>query len=550
MRYKKSIQNKIIMKNLAFTILILFLVYGTASSQSCLPEGITFSTQEQIDNFQINHPGCTEIEGNVKIHGNDITNLNGLNVLTTIGGFLRIWGNASLVSLTGLENLTSIKGHLIIGDFQEENLSLSSLTGLDNVTSIGGHLSINNNDALTSLTGLDNVTSIGGDLSIWDNDALTSLEGLDNIGPASIDRLFINDNSSLSACEVQSVCDYLVSPFGAVNIYNNASGCNNPAEVANACGFTMPCLPYGTYHLLSQTDIDDFQNNYIDCTELMGAVYIEGSDITNLNGLSVVTSIEAGLVIHETDSLKNLTGLDNLTSIGANLIIGHYSINNYKLASLTGLENLTSIGGVLSIKNNPALISLSGLDNVISIGGGLAIYNNDFLTSLTGLNNVTSIGGWLEIDKNNVLTGLTGLNNINANSITSLYITVNNSLSMCEVQSVCDYLVSPNGTIEIFNNAPGCDSQEEVEEACEGVSVENLNPDGISIFPNPANRQLTIFSNDRTIEEVIIYNQTGQKVLYEKGSVSTIDISNLQSGMYIVEVVSGQKSIREKLMIE
>ena len=33
----------------------------------CLPEGITFSTQAEIDNFQTNYPGCTEIEGDVVI---------------------------------------------------------------------------------------------------------------------------------------------------------------------------------------------------------------------------------------------------------------------------------------------------------------------------------------------------------------------------------------------------------------------------------------------------------------------------------------------------
>jgi S-formylglutathione hydrolase FrmB len=53
---------------------------------SCLPQGITFTNQAQIDNFQTNYPGCTEIEGDVTIAGDDITNLNGLSVLTSIGG--------------------------------------------------------------------------------------------------------------------------------------------------------------------------------------------------------------------------------------------------------------------------------------------------------------------------------------------------------------------------------------------------------------------------------------------------------------------------------
>jgi len=78
------------MKNLVIALLTIHCSLFTAHSfsQPCLPSGITFSTQEQIDNFQTNYPNCTEIEGDVIIEGNDITNLDGLSVLTAIGGFL------------------------------------------------------------------------------------------------------------------------------------------------------------------------------------------------------------------------------------------------------------------------------------------------------------------------------------------------------------------------------------------------------------------------------------------------------------------------------
>ena len=76
--------------------------------QSCLPQGITFSTQASIDNFQTNYPNCTQIEGAVTITGSNINNLNGLNVLTSIGGNLNIGLNPALTSLTGLNNLTYI----------------------------------------------------------------------------------------------------------------------------------------------------------------------------------------------------------------------------------------------------------------------------------------------------------------------------------------------------------------------------------------------------------------------------------------------------------
>lgn len=70
----------------------------------------------------------------------DITNLDGLNLITSIGGSLTIFNNL-LLSLTGLENLTSIGGSLYIGSNGSGNGSyLTSLDGLDNLLSIGGHL--------------------------------------------------------------------------------------------------------------------------------------------------------------------------------------------------------------------------------------------------------------------------------------------------------------------------------------------------------------------------------------------------------------------------
>jgi len=79
------------MKNLKLIILITFhcsLFTLHSLSQPCLQEGVTFSTQEQIDSFQANYPNCTEIEGGVLIEGSDITNLDGLNVITSIGDYL------------------------------------------------------------------------------------------------------------------------------------------------------------------------------------------------------------------------------------------------------------------------------------------------------------------------------------------------------------------------------------------------------------------------------------------------------------------------------
>jgi hypothetical protein len=203
--------------------------------------------------------GLIAIEGELLIgyshpHGGEtgnpaLTSLTGLCNLNSIRLWLNIEGNTALTSLTGLNNLTSIGYDLSIWS----NDSLASLTGLDNLTSIGGNLSVGGNYVLASLTGLENLTSIGGYLDIRDNVVLTGLTGLDNIAAASISGLYIYYNPLLSACEVQSICDYLAAPNGIVEIYNNDEGCNSPEEVEAACivGIINPVIQNSRFKILN-----------------------------------------------------------------------------------------------------------------------------------------------------------------------------------------------------------------------------------------------------------------------------------------------------------
>jgi len=567
------------MKKLICLILSVAISSTWAFSQGCLPEGISFQSQTQVDSFQYQNPGCTKIEGSVFING-DVQNLNGLNMLTSIEGDLtidcvplidmsgldsitHIGGNlgffdTQFVDMTGLGSLDSIGGSLIIGCETNssifcDNPFLINLFGLYDLKVIGGTLLIQHCASLTSLNGLSSLTSTSG-ITIKSNPGLTTITGLANIEVGSINSLTISNNSSLSQCNVQSICSYLGNPGGEVNIFGNMAGCRNPMEVADSCGITLSCLPYGNYWLNSQSDIDNFGTNYPGCNELGGSVYIIGSDIANLNGLDSVTSIGGSLIIgHEwlgggNPLLENLEGLENIDTIGGTLHIQY----NKLLGNLSGLQNLTSIGGYLQLIGNNGFTNLSGLENLISIGSGLEISGNDGLTNLTGLENATSAGSYILIRLNDELTSLEGLDNIEAASVTDLYIYFNEKLVDCAVQSICDYLVNPSGTVDISSNAPGCDSPEEVEAACNEVSVENIGFENeVLLFPNPADKIVTFSGNNGTsIREIVIYNQTGQKVLQSKHVNNTLDISKLRSGMYVVELVTNQGKARKKLMVE
>jgi S-formylglutathione hydrolase FrmB len=176
-------------KDRALTFIDSLLMPPILLPTSCLLEGITFTTQEQIDNFQTNYPECTEIEGDVHIDGESISNLSGLNVLTSIGGFLAII-NTNLPNLEGLENLIFVGGDLRIG-----------------IAFNGWGVP---NPILADISALQNLTSIG-------------------------QNLRMGSNPVLSDCDVQSICAYLADPVGEIEIHDNAPGCNSPEEVEEAC---------------------------------------------------------------------------------------------------------------------------------------------------------------------------------------------------------------------------------------------------------------------------------------------------------------------------
>lgn len=130
-------------------------------------------------------PQLTTITGQIEISVNDsLLSMDGLDALTThegwfdpyvSSGFFMIMFNPQLTSLDALANLQTIGG-----DFLVYNEQLTSYEGLHNVTTVGGYMDVWGTQ-LTSLAGLRSLTSVDGWLNLIDNDALTSFEGLESL---------------------------------------------------------------------------------------------------------------------------------------------------------------------------------------------------------------------------------------------------------------------------------------------------------------------------------------------------------------------------------
>jgi hypothetical protein len=88
------------------------------------------------------------------------------------------------------------------------------------------------------------------------------------------------------------------------------------------------------------------------------------------------------------------------------------------------------------------------------------------------------------------------------------------------------------------------------------VSVDKIEKEGpglsdlISIYPNPAQNEIHVSSNNRiVIDEINIYNQLGQRVIHQNRIDGSIDVSSLFPGVYFVELIVGNEQIKEKLIL-
>lgn len=285
--------------------------------QTCLSGGITFSTQEAIDNFSANFPDCNTIVGTVTIEeasSGAIENLAGLSAIISIGEALVINQNTALSSLEGLNNLTTVGGRLTISN----NAILENLQGLEALDTIVSSLRISNNTALSALTGLRDLHYLFQDLSIENNKSLNNLKGLDSL--RHIDgQVNISSNPRLTSLDG---LDQLQSVGNIFQLYNN------------------PLLQ-------------------------------------SLNALAALQSVGSDFIIDENQRLPTLQGLEALESVGGFLQI----VNQPILNNLSGLRELKQVGGLLQVFNNKLLSSLSGLDSIDHKSfNSLALISNPNLT--------------------------------------------------------------------------------------------------------------------------------------------------------------------------
>lgn len=313
-----------------FLFLCIFLI-TLSKSQNCIPNAIVFTTQQQVDDFPANYPGCSIITGNVGITGNDITNLDSLIQITQINGSMQILNANNLSSLSGLDSLNSIGGSLIFNSVA----SLINLTGLGQLSTIGSNFTIYNCGNLSSLNGLGNLTEIPGNLRL-------EATGLTNISALS------------SLTEVGG--DLYISSWSSVL---NISGLNMLQTVGGNMDFIGMTTGFSNLNSLAS---------------VTGRLNISSnSGITEINGFSNLNSVNS-LDISNNSILVAITGFQNLSNIASYIYIN----NNPFLSNISGFDHPITTNNIY-IDNNPFLSQCSVeaiCQKLWQTGTGVSVQNN------------------------------------------------------------------------------------------------------------------------------------------------------------------------------
>lgn len=313
-------------------------------------------------------------DGNIQFDSQEDVNNFGSAKYTEVTGFIDFNGfNIDITTLAPLENLTKIGGDLLIRDCNK----LTNLNGLQNLSFVGGNIAIGLNDQLVSIEALKNIKNTIGDLRITDNDLLTSLEGLNNLVTVG-DWFKISNNDKLIDI---SALKSLISIEGdftiqGINLFSTLEGLNN----LNSIGGEFEI--FGT--LL--TNLNGLENlNYIKG----GLIVISSNaNLINLNGLDsnpfLSSTYDTSFIrIEENLSLANIDGLSKFTF---NDDIGLIINVNPSLININGLTSINKCIGI-EIAGNSALKNIDGLMNIntISGNGNLKLESNTLLNDLCGI---------------------------------------------------------------------------------------------------------------------------------------------------------------------
>ena len=292
--------------------------------------------------------------------------------------------------------------------------------------------------------------------------------------------------------------------------------------------------------------------NYLDCSDnvITSLVLPQNAPLTKIFcGKNKLTSLDVStntLLTNLGCSENDIVSLD----LKNNTTLHHLNAEYNKLTSLELPKSIIKVDcqfnqlTALDVSNTPAMIHLRCYNNQLTnlnVTNSKVIElkcNNNQLTSL----NLTTTRVIELFASNNKLTSLNIKNGLNDRMDQSDFVVQNNPNLTC-VQ-VDDATYSTNTWTRI-------DRQMSFNQDCSSLSIEDelLIPE-VLFYPNPTSNILNLKIENQQIKSVIIYSLLGKEVLrtLNKSGINKINISNLNIGIYFIQIKTDETTFTKKII--
>jgi len=308
-----------------FAALSLILMPLSAWAQNCTPNDIILNTQLAVDNFQTDHGPCDTILNKLVVSGADITNLNGLAGVVSVGTDIELLNNPVLADVSGLANITSTGNRVTISNNTVlaslpltalatigtdlellGNPALADVSGLGNVSSTGNRVTISNNAVLASLP-LTSLVTVGTDLELLNNPMLTDLSGLASVASTG-NRATIQNNATLGSLNGLNA---LIAVGTDLQLNNNAAlaDCSALATLVDDVDDGAPGPGPGGAGIPDIGANVSISGNLLGCNSV--AQILGGSDLAlTVSGTPDVVLAGSGATVEHTIAVENLGPVD------------------------------------------------------------------------------------------------------------------------------------------------------------------------------------------------------------------------------------------------
>jgi hypothetical protein len=257
----------------------------------------------------------------------------------------------------------------------------------------------------------------------------------------------------------------------------------------------------------------------LSCLTTSGTATISACDSYVFNGNTYTTDNNTAK-----DTLTNVNGCDSIVTLDLTIL---NTTNG--LDTRTACDSLTWINGITYTSSNFSttftITNAAGCDSIVQLD--LTIINLDNSTSVAGGSitaNATLVSyQWLDCSTNSPIMGET-----------------NPTFTPTEIG---DYAV-------VVSDGTCADTSDCVSVTSVGINDRFLSNNLYPLYPNPSTNEVRISNFKSSIDNVSILDLTGKIIMTIKPTSELLDLSQLNTGIYIVKIHEGNEIMVQKLIKE